>query len=44
MLERQRVNVEKEEVCAKELTEEESEAREETGCACRRRLVAGSTF
>lgn len=41
-LEGREVNVEK--VCAKELTEKTLEAKEETGCAYRRGIIASSTF
>lgn len=44
MLEGREVNIEKEEVCARELTEKTLEAKEETGCAYRKGTIASSTF
>lgn len=44
MLEGREVNIEKEEVCARELTEKTLEAKEETGCAYRKGIIASSTF
>lgn len=43
MLEGREANVEKEEVCAKELTEKTLETKEEASRACRKGIVASST-